>query len=184
LSFLTVTLAKASDFNYNGKPVAQTVGKPELRPGKSLAISPYKDNNEKLYAVEGKTQLIKFDEPVKRISITDPALADLVLLSPRELLINGKKSGRTSLVFWGESDKPVFFNMVVQQDTDAVIQAIEQVAPNENIKYNFTDDGLILSGNISSSAVKKNVEDVVTAYGVKFVNLTESPTKQVLLEVK
>jgi len=184
LTFLTTTFAKASEFDYQGQPVPQTVGKPELRPSKTIAISPYKDNNEKLYAVMGKTQLIKFDEPVKRISITDPSLADLVLLSPKELLLNGKKAGRTSLVFWGASDKPVFFNMVVQQDTDAVIQAIEQVAPNENIKYSFTDDGLILSGSISSTAVKKNITNVVIAYGVKLVDLTESPTKQVLLEVK
>lgn len=184
LSLLTKTLAHASDFDFSKQPVLQTIGKPELRPNKTVNLSPYKDNNEKLYAVVGKTQLIKFDEPVKRISITDPSLADLVLLSPRELLLNGKAAGRTSLVFWGTSDKPIFFNMVVQQDTDAVIQAIEQVAPEEDIKYNFTDDGLILTGSVSSATVKKNIEDVVNAYGVKLVNLTESPTKQVLLEVK
>jgi pilus assembly protein CpaC len=184
LSLLTKTLAKASDFDFSKQPVLQTIGKPELRPNKTVNLSPYKDNNEKLYAVVGKTQLIKFDEPVKRISITDPSLADLVLLSPRELLLNGKAAGRTSLVFWGNSDKPIFFNMVVQQDTDAVIQAIEQVAPEEDIKYNFTDDGLILTGSVSSATVKKNIENVVGAYGVKLVNLTESPTKQVLLEVK
>ena len=147
-------------------------------------INPYKDNNEKLYAVVGKTQLIKFDEPVKRISITDPSLADLVLLSPKELLLNGKKAGRTSLLFWGSSDKPIFFNMIVQQDTDAFMQAVNQIAPNEDIKYSFTDDGIILSGHISSTAVKKNIEDVIKAYNFKLVDLTESPTKQVLLEVK
>lgn len=180
LSLLTSGWAKAA--SYSGQPIPHSIGRGSNLP--PMQISPYKDNNEKLYAVVGKTQLIKFDEPVKRISLTDPSLADLVLLSPKELLLNGKKSGRTSLLFWGSSEKPVFFNMVVQQDTDAVIQAIEQVAPNENVKYTFTDDGLIMSGKISSTAVKKNIEEVVKAYGVKMLDLTESPTKQVLLEVK
>lgn len=182
LSLITSCLAKVYGADCTKQPTPQTIGK-----GKSsspISISPYKDNNEKLYAVMGKTQLIKFDEPVKRISITDPSLADLVLLSPKELLLNGKKTGRTSLVFWGNAEKPVFFNLVVQQDTDAVIQAIEQVAPNENIKYTFTDDGLILSGHVSSTTVKTNIENVISAYSIKFVDLTESPTKQVLLEVK
>lgn len=183
LSLLTSCLAKACAANYSGQPIPQSMrDKNSYLPSKQ--ISPYKDNNEKLYAVVGKTQLIKFDEPVKRISLTDPSLADLVLLSPKELLLNGKKAGRTSLLFWGNSEKPVFFNMVVQQDTDAVIQAIEQVAPSENVKYTFTDDGLILSGKISSTSVRKNIEDVAKAYGVKMLDLTESPTKQVLLEVK
>lgn len=180
LSLLTSGWAKAA--SYSGQPIPNSIGRSSNLP--PMQISPYKDNNEKLYAVVGKTQLIKFDEPVKRISLTDPSLADLVLLSPKELLLNGKKAGRTSLLFWGSSEKPVFFNMVVQQDTDAVIQAIEQVAPNENVKYTFTDDGLIMSGKISSTAVKKNITEVVKAYGVNMLDLTESPTKQVLLEVK
>lgn len=174
---------KAAEYNYANKPIPQI-----LRDGRqvqeTVTVSPYKDSNEKLYGVVGKTQLIKFDEPVKRISITDPSLADLVLLSPKELLLNGKKAGRTSLIFWGSSEKPVFFNLVVQQDTDALIQAIEQIAPYEDVKYNFTDDGLILSGKISSTSVKNNIEDIVKAYNIKLVDLTESPTKQVLLEVK
>lgn len=182
LSLITSNLAKAED--YKGVPIPQQLGIRTTVPDKTVNVNPYKDNNEKLYSIVGKTQLIKFDEPVKRISITDPNMADLVLLSPKELLLNGKKAGRTSLLFWGNGDKPVFFNLVVQPDTDAVIQAIEQIAPSENISYSFTDDGLILSGHISSTTVKKNIEDVVKAYGVKFINLAESPTKQVLLEVK
>lgn len=184
LSLITSSLVKAAAAEYTDRPIGQPMGMRGMAPAKTVTINPYKDSNEKLYSVVGKSQMIKFDEPVKRISITDPTLADLVLLSPKELLLNGKKAGRTSLIFWGSSEKPVFFNMVVQQDTDAVIQAIEQIAPNEKIKYNFTDDGLIMSGHISSTAVKTNIENVIKAYNVKLVDLTESPTKQVLLEVK
>ena len=184
LSLITSNLVKASENNSLGGPIPQMQGRKSLEPAKTIMISPYKDNNEKMYAVAGKTQLIKFDEPVKRISITDPSMADLVLLSPKELLLNGKKAGRTSLLFWGESDKPVFFNLIVQQDTDAFIQAVDQIAPAENIKYSYTDDGVIMSGRISSTAVKKNINDVIKAYNIKLLDLTESPTKQVLLEVK
>lgn len=197
LSLITSSLVKASGADYTNTPIPQILRglntsnnnsrsnfQPDLKNLPPVSINPYKDNNEKLYGIAGKTQLIKFDEPVKRISITDPSLADLVLLSPKELLLNGKKTGRTSLIFWGNSDKPVFFNLIVQQDTDAVMQAIDQIAPNEDIKYSFTDDGLILSGHISSTAVKKQVTNIVQAYGLKLVDLTESPTKQVLLEVK
>lgn len=194
LSLVASNFVKVHAADYTNQPIPETFGLRDSRVdnanlsntpiSKTVAISPYKDSNEKLYAVCGKTQLIKFDEPVKRISITDPSLADLVLLSPKELLLNGKKTGRTSLVFWGTSEKPVFFNMIVQQDTDAFMQAVDQIAPNEDIKYSYTDDGVIMSGHISSTAVKKNINDVIKAYNIKLLDLTESPTKQVLLEVK
>lgn len=185
MSLITSRFVKAEEIDYSKVPIPQMLGAQKNDLSKTeVQVSPYKDNNEKLYAVVGKSQLIKFDEPVKRISITDPSLADLVLLSPKELLLNGKKAGRTSLVFWGNSDKPVFFNMVVQQDPDSFIQAVEQVAPNEDVKYTFTDDGVILSGKVSSTNVKNNINNVIKAYNFKLLDLTESPTKQVLLEVK
>lgn len=180
---VSAKIASAADFDYASKPIPQIL-RANSNISETLNIKPYKDINEKLYSIVGKTQLIKFDEPVKRISITDPSMADIVLLSPNQLLLNGKKAGRTSLVFWGDSDKPVFFNLVVQLDTDAVIQAINQIAPNEDVSYNFTDDGLILSGHLTSSNIKKNIQDTVKAYNIKLLDLTESPTKQVLLDVK
>lgn len=183
LSLITANFVKAETSSYSNQPIPQVLRGMAQQP-RTVVVSPYKDNNEKLYGIVGKSQMIKFDETVKRISIADPNMADLVLLSPKELLVNGKKAGRTSLIFWGESDKPVFFNLVVQQDTDAFIQAVEQIAPNENVNYSFTDDGVIMSGHISSSTVKKNIDDVVKAYNIKLLDLTESPTKQVLLEVK
>jgi len=184
-SLITSRVVNAAETEYKDKPIPQLLGasKSDLVKG-AQSVNPYKDNNEKLYGIVGKTQLIKFDEPVSRISITDPSMADLVLLSPKELLLNGKKAGRTSLIFWGDSNKPVFFNLVVQQDTDAFMQAIEQIAPNEDVKFSFTDDGLIMSGFISSTNVKNDINNIIKAYNYKVVDLTESPTKQVLLEVK
>ena len=144
----------------------------------------FKDKNEKLYAIVGKSQLLKFDEPVIRVSITDPQFADIVLISPQELLLNGKKTGRTSLIFWGENNQPVFFNLVVQQDADAFLQAVEEIAPNENANLIFTDEGVILSGHISSTTTKEKIKNIAQAYKFNLVDMSESPTKQVLLEVK
>lgn len=146
--------------------------------------SQIKDKNEKLYTIVGKSQLLKFDEPVTRVSITDPQFADIVLLSPQELLLNGKKAGRTSLIFWGSNNHPVFYNLVIQQDADAFLQAVEEIAPNENANLIFTDDGVILSGRISSTGTKQKIKDIANAYNFKLVDMSESPTKQVLLEVK
>ncbi len=150
----------------------------------SISSANLNDKNEKLYAIVNKSQLLKFDEPIKRVSITEPQYADLVLISPKEMLLNGKKAGRTSLIFWGNNDKPVFYNLVVQQDADAFLQAVEEIAPNEKAKLIFTDDGVILSGHISSTNTKEKIKNIAQAYNFNLIDMSESPTKQVLLEVK
>lgn len=156
----------------------------QVRSKKVNLSTQVKDKNEKLYTIVGKSQLLKFDEPVTRVSITDPQYADVVLLSPQELLLNGKKNGRTSLIFWGKNNQPVFYNLVVQQDADAFLQAVEEIAPNENANLIFTDTGVILSGHISSTGTKEKIKDIAKAYNFDLVDMSESPTKQVLLEVK
>lgn len=149
------------------------------------ALNAVKDNNEKLYGVVGKSQVLNFDKDIERVSITDDSVASLVVLSPRQLLVNGKKAGSTSVIFWsGSSSKPMFYNLIIQQNTDSFMQAVEHVAPNENVSIIFNDKGAVLTGYVSSSAVKQKILDVAKAYEIGLTDLTESPSKQVLLEVK
>ena len=48
----------------------------------------------------GKSIVLKSEEPVKRISIADPAVADFVLISPNEIYITGKGAGVTNMTLW------------------------------------------------------------------------------------
>ena len=138
-----------------------------------------------LNATVGKSQLIRFDEPIKRLSVTKPDLADLVLLSPKELLLNGKASGSTSLIIWGETGDPVFFDLIVKADSTSFQNAAKAIAPNDNLKFKFTDtDKLVLTGKVSSALVKNKIKSLAEAYGYKFTDVSESPTPQVVLEVK
>ena len=73
-----------------------------------------KDGNEKLFGSVGKSQVIKFDKNIKRISITDPELADIVVISPKQIIINGKKTGSTTLIFWAEENNPRYKEFVAE----------------------------------------------------------------------
>ena len=170
-----------------------------------------------LKAIVGKSQIIKFDEPVKRISITNPSLADLVFISPKEMLINGKVDGETSLIIWGEKGDPVMFNLVVQNNTTTfytLLKEVRRLAPNDNIKIELVDSGnsvktpggsidikkdggktgnveipkgeqrIIITGKFSSTYTKEKVLSLATSYGYSIINMSESLTPQVMLEVK
>ena len=143
-----------------------------------------KDNNEKLYGVVGKSQILNFDTPVKRISLADPNLADIVILSSKQLMVNGKKTGSTSLIFWGKDNVPVFYNLVIRQDVDEFLKAVDYIAPNEDISIIFNDNGAVLSGKVSTTATRNKIKELAKAYNINLVDMAESATKQVLLEVK
>ncbi len=138
----------------------------------------------KLMTTVGKSQFVRFDEPVSRISITNPDLADVVLLSPKELLVNGKENGTTSLLIWGDSKDPVFIDLIVENDSSSFLNAIQAIAPDENLEFKFTDKSVILSGKVSSSLVSEKIKNIAKAFELELIDVSESPTPQVLLEVK
>ncbi len=143
------------------------------------------DNNKKLYGMVGKSQILNFDTGIKRVSIAEPNIADVVVVSPQQLIVNGKKTGSTSLIFWGKnSASPVFYNLIVQQDADSFLEAVNMIAPNEDITIIFNNSGAVMSGFISSASIREQIQNLAKAYEVNLTDLTESPTKQVLLEVR
>jgi pilus assembly protein CpaC len=50
----------------------------------------------------GKSRLVELDRPVRRVSVGNPEVADIILVSPTDVLINGRKAGDTSLIFWDQ----------------------------------------------------------------------------------
>lgn len=59
---------------------------------------------ERVLVPLGQSHILTFTEPIKRISIANPELADATVITPYQLLLNGKAIGITSLVIWDETE--------------------------------------------------------------------------------
>jgi pilus assembly protein CpaC len=61
-----------------------------------------------------KSVILNFNKPAERISVTNPAIADVVLITPRQVQINGLTAGSTSLLVWEKGEtSPGFFDIDV-----------------------------------------------------------------------
>src|SRR5690242_14892015 len=97
----------------------------------------------------GKSQVLNLQEPFSRVSVTNPAIADVFVVTPNQILINGKAVGTTSLVVFYPS-KTIFFDVVVQNDLALLKERLKQVAPRDDIQIHPAQDAIILDGNVSS----------------------------------
>lgn len=164
----------------------------EKEKGKDIINAPVlKGGISELHATVGKSQIVRFDEPVVQISITNPELIDIrPLSSTKEFLVSGKQGGETTVIIWGESGEPVFFNLFVDNENYKIVDEIRKLAPNENIDIDFIDSGgdsglqVVLKGRLSSSILKEKIDNIIKAYGHTLVDLTETLEPQVLLEVR
>jgi|GEM_PF-759523 len=140
-----------------------------------------------IHVTRGRSQIVKFAQPIMRLSIAEPTVADLIPLSPDQIMINGKLRGVTSLIVWDENGQEGIFDLYVQNDTSELMDAVDAIAPSEKIHARVTDDSFILSGQVSSSVILDEIRKTAAAYGFrddKFIDLTDTPVPQVMLEVR
>jgi pilus assembly protein CpaC len=146
------------------------------------------DVPRELHLMVGRSLVVTSPVRIKRVSIADPDIADAVIVSPHQILINGKVPGVVSFVLWDENDVSQSFDLFVELDVLEISQKIREVFPAEPVNIAVARDTVILTGQISSQAVADRIMEVVTATTPKVVSMMEVPAPpppaEILLEVK
>src|SRR4051794_10950947 len=140
-----------------------------------------------LRVMVGKSLLINTTERLKRISVTDPAIAFAQVITPTQILVHGKSPGEVSLLIWDELERSRSFDLRVDVDVSACSEEEHRVFPDEQISVTPSRAAIVLSGHVSTEDVAKRAGDLASAYSPKIINvLTFGPVgaQEVLLQVK
>jgi pilus assembly protein CpaC len=140
-----------------------------------------------LRVMVGKSLLINTTEPIKRVSVTDPAIASPLPVTPTQILVHGKTPGEVSLIIWDELERSRSFDLRVDVDVSACAEEEHRVFPDEQITVTPSRAAIVLSGHVSTEDVAKRAGELASAYSPKVVNvLTFGPVgaQEVLLQVK
>jgi pilus assembly protein CpaC len=143
----------------------------------------------KLTLTAGRSTVLATDFDITRIAVTDPAVADAVVVQPREILIDGKAPGTISLIVWGATQRRQY-DLVVDPGISTLEQRLQVLFPGERISVAANGEAIILSGPVSSNDVSLRVAEIAaaTAPKSKVVNLLQLPggagSQQVMLQVR
>jgi pilus assembly protein CpaC len=134
-----------------------------------------------------KSLLINTTEQIKRISVTDPTVADPTVLTSTQILVHGRSPGEVSLIIWDELERSRSFDLRVDVDVSACAEEEHRVFPEEQISVTPSRAAIVLSGHVTTEDVAKRAGELASAYSKNVVNvLTFGPVgaQEVLLEVK
>jgi pilus assembly protein CpaC len=142
----------------------------------------------KLQLVTGKSVILKTEEPVKRVSLADPAVASIILLSPVEIYVTAKAAGTTNMILWQDPKGAAIYDLEVTYDISRLKQKIHQLLPDETqLRVYATHNSITLAGRVSSAASLSQILSLAEAYAPegKVRNLTEvGGVHQVMMEVR
>jgi pilus assembly protein CpaC len=160
---------------------------PASPPAGSSVSAPESAGAAPLRVMVGKSLLINTTERLKRISVTDPSVADALVVTPTQVLVNGLSPGEISLLIWDELERSRSFDLRVDVDITAAREEFSKLFPNEQIELTPSRNAIVLSGHVTTEDVAKHAGSLASAYSKNVVNvLTFGPVgaDEVLLQVK
>ena len=132
-------------------------------------------------------QSILLDSPfdIKRVSIARPETADVMVVSPRQMMIIGKTFGKTTLVYWSREEVAKTVEVIVGINLDLVREDLRKFAPDQTFEVTAAGDTLILTGTVSDNVVQTRLVEGARAHVKNVVNLLGvKKLEQVLLQVR
>jgi pilus assembly protein CpaC len=147
--------------------------------------------SHEIVLIEGRGDLLRFQNDITRVVISEPKVADAVVVSPREVMVNAKGPGRTTLVVWESGAEPARYEVAVSKDTsdwDAFHKHMLESADGSPITVTGTGETIVLTGSVRSAEDSKRLAGLAQARAKTVVNLLQSPPppepRQILLQVK
>ncbi|MBI3696455.1 MAG: pilus assembly protein N-terminal domain-containing protein, partial [Acidobacteria bacterium] len=126
--------------------------------------------SEEITMTVGKSVILDHPDEIARISISNPDVADAVAVSAKEVLLNAKGPGITTLVIWSKSGERNLFTLNVGANTQQIQQQIQNTFPGENIQVMVSANAVSLTGRVSSPLVAEKATAMVTGLGRTVVN--------------
>jgi pilus assembly protein CpaC len=193
-----LTLAPAGVAGQGGAPPAPPQPAPEapaapqiITPTPTLVPPTVQNETDggRLRLIAGRSMVVNTGFDIRRLAITNPAVADGTVVSPRELLIDGKTAGTISLLLWGDAER-VHYELVVEPAVTTLEQRMQELFPGEDIKVSVSEGAVILSGRVSSNDVMLRAAEVAASSmpSQSVINMLQLPggtvSQQVMLQVR
>jgi pilus assembly protein CpaC len=153
---------------------------------------------QSLRVVEGQTTatlsvalnravVVESDTLFAEISIANPAIADIATLSERTIYVLGRLPGRTTMTLLG-ADGSLIANIDVQvaPDVAELRERLREILRGEHIEVRTANDGIVLSGTVSSGRVVDRAMELAERYAPGRVSnlMLVGGSQQVMLQVR
>jgi pilus assembly protein CpaC len=133
----------------------------------------------------GQNRLLVLSEEIGRISVADPNVADLKVITPFQVLLTAKTAGSTDLTLWNRTNQPLVIALQVGKSLEGLRKQLKELFPGEQITASAAGELVVLSGQVSDVRMPERIAEVARLHARQVANLVQvTGNQQVQLEVR
>jgi pilus assembly protein CpaC len=190
-TFISIACCSALSFVLCSGKVLQAQAPPANSPS---AGSSFQDSANELSVSVGKTVLVDCVRPASRVAVGLGDIATASVISPTEIMVNGKAPGETSLIIWDDRGGRQFFNVTVRNPASAMETSMDSIRrqirtelPGQTLNLGAENGVIYLRGTVDDLTSSSRAVQIASTAGkvVNLLNVKVPPAKpQILLKVR
>jgi pilus assembly protein CpaC len=143
-----------------------------------------------LYVTVGKSLLVDSPTIIQRVSVANGTVAEAIATTPREVLVNGKTAGETSLIVWQQNGNRLIFDLIVQASStrlDNVNRELRTEMGEQKVAISMEDGVPFLRGTVNDLMSADRAVLIASALGkpVNLLRVKVPPVEaQILIKVR
>jgi pilus assembly protein CpaC len=107
--------------------------------------------NKRVEVALNKSTVLQLNTPVKKISIGNPDIADILVLRGSQVYVLGKGLGSTNVLLWDKNDGVISnLDVEVTHDLAGLKAQLYELMPGEEVNVYSSQKSIVLSGLVSS----------------------------------
>lgn len=143
---------------------------------------------QELRLTVGKSVVIDYPSDIGRISTSNPDVVDAVPITAREILLNAKAFGHSTVVVWSKGGERSFFAITVETNPEPLDRILKETFPNENLTVKVSKDTASINGQVNNPMVAERAAALLSPFVKSVVNnvrvVSPGVEKQILLRVR
>jgi pilus assembly protein CpaC len=143
-------------------------------------------NPEIITFIVGESTIVKAPWPTIRVAVTDPTIANVEVLTPEQVLLQGIKVGSTDLIVWSEDESQVRqWKVQVRLDTARFKEKLNELFPDASLQVSDFGETLIVKGLLRNADQAVQLHDYLDKTGTTYVDMTSvAGAQQVQIEIR
>ena len=127
-------------------------------------ITDMQTDAERLSIPLDRSVLIETSRPIAAIQAISPEIAVVQSISPTQFMISGAAYGDTQVIVWSDDDRQQIFNISVEINLDALLDAVGRIDPRSRVQATPVHGNIILTGQVSSAASAEKILEVAQLF--------------------
>jgi pilus assembly protein CpaC len=101
---------------------------------------------------------------IARADVIARQIADVQVVSPTRLLINGQGYGTTTVVLAGGDNKPYVFEVSVELDLERLKESLQAIDPQAKVNVSSVQGNIVLTGTVSSTTRAERMTELAQIF--------------------